>query len=456
MPDGSSMQEMLGESNELQIFSGGAIAVNTEDMRAVAVQLDAVGSTLGDAVASLHRAWEAVDAAPTLRTRVDAGSFWDCTTRLDRTRDAGQDYASRVRLMADAFEYADLRARRETLGVGFPADLQKRLDLLASDSQVTEEADRWLGIWDGNRYSGGEVAGDAAPWASAVLPALLGSGPGGFLAGFLPVAIGAGVELVRALGMGAVGPGERLIETGVQVSLERTVNLDRSAGPVRPPSGTRAAFERTRENGGDQQIRIDKYTMPDGTTQYQVFIDGTEDKLNGDDNPWDMRSNIDMYSYRHVSASYEAVRQAMADAGIEQGDTIDIVGYSQGGMIGSFLAAGGDFDVRSLTTFGNPTPPALGERTLVAELRNTNDLVGGALSANGSAGMTGSKDSFVAMRDTGSHTVIGAHLDEAYLRTAELVDDSGDPRSEALQARWGELNAATKVESFSYRAHEKA
>ncbi|MFC4138132.1 MULTISPECIES: hypothetical protein [unclassified Microbacterium] len=447
--------EVIAERAELQIFSGGAIAVDTQDMRVVAVQLDAVSSALGAAVAALRRAWASVADAPSLRTRADAGALWDSVARLDRTHSDAQEHAMRVRLMADAFEYADLRARQEAAGADFPVDLRRRLDMLASDPRVAEEAGAWLRAWEGNRYSGSEIAADTASWAWWLFPMVLG-GPLGFLtAGAVTGGLGWGSEYAKQRGLGTIEPGERLTGRAPTVALERIVTLDPTAASVRPPKGTKEAFRRLRDNGEDQQVRIDRYTMPDGTAQYQVFIDGTDDGLNLNDSPWDMKSNVDMYLHRHMSASYEAVRQAMADAGIKSGDTIDIVGYSQGGLIGTFLAAEGDFDVRTLTTYGSPTTVALGARTLVAELRNTNEVVGGALSSNGSAGMTGSKDSFIAMRDTASSTVVGGHLPSSYEHTAELVDDSGDPRVEALRERWGELDAATKVESFAYRAHEK-
>ncbi|UJP09657.1 ESX-1 secretion-associated protein [Microbacterium sp. KUDC0406] len=446
--------EVLAERSELQIHSGGAIAVDTDDMRSVAVQLDAVASGLGTVTAALSRAWHAVSTSPGIRARIDVGGFGDRATHLDQVRDDVVDHADRVRLMADAFEYADLRARRVSAGVDLPAELQSRLEALASDPRVMTEAEMWLQIWEDNRYSGADAARDAAGWTS-LLPWIFGLPLGALSAIGVPAALAWGSEHAKRRSLGTIEPGERLTGAAPAVMLEKTVTLDRTAARIRPPSGTAEAFARVRDGDRNQHVRIDKYTMADGTAQYQVFIDGTDAMLNTGDSPWNMRSNSDMYLDRRVSASYEAVRQAVADSGIRPGDTIDIVGYSQGGMIGSFLAADGDYDVRSLTTFGSPTTVALGARTLVAELRNTNELVGGALSAGGSAGTTGSKDSFVAMRDTGSHTVVGAHLPGAYERTAELVDGSGDPRVEALQECWNELDAATNVESFSYRAHEK-
>ncbi|REJ04110.1 hypothetical protein DY023_17555 [Microbacterium bovistercoris] len=450
----------LPKGDGLQIMSGGAIAVDTEDMRAAAVQLDAVATSLGGATDALRRAWQAVDTASGLR--INGSSFGTCAVQVEREQEAVVRLGEDIRRMADIFEYVDLCARRESLAVNFPSEaaaLQERIDtLLASDPAITEGVDEWLRVWEQNRYSGAEVTADAlrmSPFLSAALGTVLmplGLQLVGHAAGIrLPQLLGWVPEEAKRRGLGTIEPGERLTGRGPAVEVDKTV---RSA-PSGPPAGTRAAFERLRGNKGGQQVRIDKYAMPDGSSQYQVFIDGTDDPLDTSDSPWDMTSNVDMYLKREASASYEAVELAMAEAGIEAGDTIDIVGYSQGAMIGSFLAAEGVYDVRTLTTFGNPTPVALGERTLVADIRHTDDLVGGALSAGGSAGTTGSSDSFVAVREADALLpVIGSHFPSAYEETAGLLDASGDPRPEALQQRWNELNAATKVESFSYRARE--
>ena len=168
-----------------------------------------------------------------------------------------------------------------------------------------------------------------------------------------------------------------------------------------------------------------------------------------------MKSNVELYTGTR-SASYQATVDALTAAGAGAGDRVDVVAYSQGGMIAAHLAMESEFEVTTEITVGSPEEPTLHDDQTLVQLRNTDDAVSG-LAAGGSAEGTGSADSFTATRvgdpDDGPQDLsLRPHSLESYLETARLVDASSDPRAEAFRGYWDELDTAVAIERTEYRA----
>jgi len=75
----------------------------------------------------------------------------------------------------------------------------------------------------------------------------------------------------------------------------------------------------------------------------------------------------------------------------------------------------------------------------------------------GSPGGTGSPDSFTAERvgdpvEGLQDLTLEPHMLDTYVETAEMVEESGDPRVDGLDGLWNELGQATSVTSTDYRA----
>jgi hypothetical protein len=140
----------------------------------------------------------------------------------------------------------------------------------------------------------------------------------------------------------------------------------------------------------DAQVKVEKYTFEDGTAHYVAYIKGTQSGLYGASEPWDMKSNAELYTGQ-VSASYQATLDALHQAGAEAGDVVDVYAHSQGAMVGSYLAMGDEFDVQMLVTAGSPVQPTLRDDQLLIQLRHTDDVVN-ALAGGGSQGGTGSPE----------------------------------------------------------------
>ena len=62
-------------------------------------------------------------------------------------------------------------------------------------------------------------------------------------------------------------------------------------------------------------MRVERYAMPGGGSQAAVYIAGTQTISGGSGDPFDMRSNLELYGGER-SASLESVELALREAGV--------------------------------------------------------------------------------------------------------------------------------------------
>lgn len=419
----------------LEIGHGGAIAVDTGQLRDVGSRMRGVAERYEDARSAVVRAQEVILSAPAACPQVDVNALAASAERLGALGVELLDACIGTELMADAFEVVELRAEIEALALtdaAAAAAAEARLEQLVSgDERVGAMAEWLVAGWEDRRFHGTGRQFDAGGLLSPL-----------FLAGaFIGVATGLGAVVAGAPLKGRPDP---IRVTPVKASTPAAPqNL---AGALRRmPSST-------------AQVAVEKYTMADGGTRFVTYIAGTRNGApweGGKEEPWDMKSNVELYQ-GHTSASYQATLDALTEAGAEPGDRVDVVAYSQGGMIAAHLATESPYDVGMQVTAGSPQQPSLGHDQTLIQLRHSDDLVSN-LAAGGSAAGTGSADSFTATRvgdpRAGLQDVaLRAHALETYIDTAEMVDASDDPRAEALDAYWAELATAVEIERTEYRA----
>jgi pimeloyl-ACP methyl ester carboxylesterase len=222
---------------------------------------------------------------------------------------------------------------------------------------------------------------------------------------------------------------------------------------VPAPTGLQEIAQRM--PGGASRVRVERYTMTDGSRQFAVYVAGTRSAAVGGADPWDQRSNAELYVGR-ASASYEATEAALAAAGARPGDVVHAFGHSQGAMITAHLALEGGYDTRTLVAFGSPVEADVGSATLSVAVRHTDDpVVAGA--GGGHIAPVGSPGSFVVEREfdpeSGPHdAALPAHHMSAYAQTASMADASGDPRVAGIRGALSELSGAVEVEVTEYAA----
>lgn len=415
-------------SDDLDIRSGGLVAVDTDTLRAAAGHLrasaaacDAIGETLQRAQRVLERAdvW----------LYPPAGSATDAAVRARRL-------AGDLDTMADTYEYAELRAQAriaETAGDdALAGELRTRMAaLLQDDAGIATRL-----FWDELAWYGADRLALMDQYDVTIGPQL------GLEALIWPLA-----GLIQAIGRGTVKRGAGLAPAPGSVEV-------RQVGGSRTSAPTSVAQLTDRIPAGDARVRVDRFTMPDGSRRFTVYIAGTSD--GGEDEAWDWDSNLDMYLRRSDAASYQAVRAALADAGAETGDVVSPVGYSQGGLVATFLAMSGDYEVSLVVTAGSPVQGDFGGDTLGVALRHRDDPVA-ALAGGGFAQGVGAEGSITVSREIpgkllGGDDPIEPHLIEHYRETARMLDVSSDPRVDGVRSRLEDYADATSVESFVYEA----
>jgi hypothetical protein len=420
-------------SDDLDIRSGGAIAVDTMRLRAGADGYAQVGARLAD----LHRtSWhEAVRLTAQPGLGRSAARAWAIAWRLQKAADDADTLADRLSHLAAVYEIVELEVARRASDGAEAERIEARLrELISADPAAATDAQRVEGDWQARGIA--TIAGQYAPLGLVLglsgVPAVAGAARG---AGLLIERAGAGTIPRDAVLAGAAQP----------------VHIRRVAGgqSVAPPATLAEAASRFPR--GEARVRIEKYALPGGSSSFALYVAGTNTG-GGKREAWDWSSNVELYSGRR-SASFDATAAALRAAGAKPGDAIYEFGHSQGGMIVGRLALEGGYDARAVVTFGSPTEAQVDAGTLSVQLRHTDDPVA-ALAGGGAAARVGAPDSVVVERVAGSPIGTGdplkAHHLDTYAQTAGMFDRSDDPRAGALRARLDELRGAGPAETFEF------
>ena len=425
---------MATDDDALDIRSGGIVAVDTESrgdasarLRLVAGEADGIREALAKASRTLLYAGVAI------RTPEDEAA--DAAARARRLADD-------LTTMADTYEVAELVAAAEIARASGDAELEGML------------RGRALELVGENPVVLSRLAAAALDWRTQNASALsrqFGPGlPAGMTPGLDILAMFA-TGLVGLLGRGPVPRGERLTGEPAPVVVTPVAR-----GRTSPPTTLVQLVDRI--PAGDGRVRVERYTMPDGSARFVTYVAGSA--FDGpDDEAWDMASNLQLYEGEH-GASYDAVQTALVAAGAQPGDAVDFVGYSQGGMVASLLALQSEYDVALLVTFGDPVQADVPDNTLSVAVRHDDDLVS-TLAGGGYAAGVGAEGSFVASRETSGSALtgdgaFGPHGLDAYRDTASLLDGSPDPRMDAVRGRLAPLSEATSVAATVYGASRDA
>jgi len=418
-------------TDEIEIRSGGAIAVDTGSLYEVAGHLVRLGASLDAAADHVRRARARLALA-----RAPTADVLRAATRAEALAESARELARGARDAAAVYELVEAGVRRELVAAGGDAAgaaaLGRRIAELeaahpgAADAaaRARREAD---GGWDDEllrqTFEGAQPLG---PMALGAVAAVVG-------------ASGA----VRGLGLGRVPRDAVLAGT----ASEPAMRVSRRA-PTAPPASLADLADRV--PGGDDRVRVDRYAMPDGSRRFVVYVAGTNAFAGA--SPWDMPSNLRLYTGRDAD-SRVAAEAALRDAGARRGDVVYSVGHSQGGMIAGRVALEGGYDVRALVTFGSPVEADVGEGTTSVQFRHRDDPVA-FLAGGGGPLPVGAGESFVVERtvDPGGSILdlaLDSHGMAEYAASARLADASGDPRVARLRELLAEL-APAHGEAVSY------
>ncbi len=151
-----------------------------------------------------------------------------------------------------------------------------------------------------------------------------------------------------------------------------------------------------------------------------------------------MTSNV--YGVAGLSAgSLRAVEDAMTDAGIGSDDEVQVIGFSQGGLIATLVAASPDWNVVQAATYGAPAGNiALPDGVAGIAVRNTDDfipaLAGPQLDHHL---MQIEREAFAGDTPPPTGVAAPAHQRFSYEATADAIDDA---QSQAITTQLTQLN----------------
>lgn len=420
-------------SSGIDIGSGGAISVDPDALREVAARMAGLLGDLGDASEAVRVAHRIIVETPGLSGEIDTVALWASGDAAEQMRVECEKAVTGTRLMADVYEYTDLRAEADALALHDRAAadaMYLRLEELEkSTPRIADLSAMLVMAWQDRRFEG------------------LGNQ---FLPGQLGLLFGAAGFVGANVGLGKVWPGRLLTGTGGRVQICPVKTSSPTGAPLDIPD----AFLRMPQTPG-AQVAVEKYTMADDSTKYVVYLKGTQSVGSGGAEPWDMKSNVELYT-GEMSASYQATLDALDAAGARPGDEVDVVAHSQSGMIAAYLSMESEFDVQVQITAGSPVEPTLDDDQILVQFRHTDDVVN-SLAGGGSAGATGAPGSFTVTRVGDpiagpQDLLLNTHMLESYIETAELAEESGDPRVESLGSFWADLNKAVEIERTEYHA----
>jgi pimeloyl-ACP methyl ester carboxylesterase len=166
------------------------------------------------------------------------------------------------------------------------------------------------------------------------------------------------------------------------------------------------------------QVSIHEYRMPDGTTRFQVFVDGTQEHgLDGFANVENAASTP-----RALQGSDARVAEAMEAAGIGPDDPVDMFGYSQGAAAVANVAATGRFNVESALLVAGPVASAeLPPEVAVLSVAHEGDLVA---ATDGIADGDGPTPIPIESDEGHGTGALARHSRDEYIETLDTTDDS--------------------------------
>lgn len=452
-------------SDDLTIRGGGVVAVATEDH----LLLGALLLELGEACASWADRVESVSTddvslvpvGPTIVPQADAGAGSGAAAKAATSLRRASDDASRLggHLIVGAEQYGELERMVQSLftftggaaGWVLGASPLIPLGVLAAVGEVTLIRTVFrgvLGLLSSDLQDGFDEV-------SAKTARELMSSPA-FVALVRGVVSGSDEFMISAFGLPAMLDANRLSEEGITgvafaaaVALRgvdraglltpaapvRTVEVKAQGAPapLKPPTRYEDLVERMPHGGaGSPQIRIERYEDASGADQWIVWSGGTIETgfPETSTEPFDNRSNVNAVAGLEAESA-EATLQAMRLAGIPDGASVLHVGYSQGGIIASRIAASGTYD-SSVVTFGSPVESVdFADDLPRTHVEHTEDVIP-ALSGERRDSLNGGTVVQRSLYDGGPPPAgddpLPAHNLDRYRETARLIDQSSEER----------------------------
>ena len=271
-------------SEDVEIRSGGAVAVDTVSLRSaatgfqlLAADLEEIGHLVGAAARGV------VDVS-----RSDLGASYAIEMVRRRIVSASDTAIGMVDALLEAaavYEIVELDAERAAAQAAGDATTTARIDARLEVLVRAHPAAQGRALREAFRHDVG-WSGDLARQAPGVLGWLVP----GFHAAAIPLAWSL-QRMIGAVGRGTVPAESRLRGRPADVTVARVA----ASGPSTAPRSLADAAARV-PGGAAARVRVERYTMGDGSRQFAVYVAGTQTWAANTRDPFDMASNVELYS----------------------------------------------------------------------------------------------------------------------------------------------------------------
>lgn len=322
----------------------GALTVNTDDMLAARNVLAGLSTGIGAVWRTLEHAHHVAEAMS----------------------------AERPATAASVMAFIDQADAQSRAVIGTLNDMRQAMEASAEyyAAADSEARCRWVGA-----ASARGLAGAAGKFGGSVTTGNYG----------VVVADEAGNHAFTANQWGAEQPQERTAEHVARAAAA----LGSAAHEYDVPDGARSSADVLRSLDGISRdedagrVVIEEHvSVVDGreVRSWTVVLQGTQNWDPVSSNPQDLQTNLQAVGGLR-SEQLDAVKAAMEMAGIGQGEAVELVGHSQGGIIGAQLACDAAFAskyaIANVTTAGSPIAGHAPRGTPVLALENDRDIVPG-------------------------------------------------------------------------------
>jgi hypothetical protein len=242
-----------------------------------------------------------------------------------------------------------------------------------------------------------------------------------------------GVEAAAATMLVAGRPLGLIRESAVSVERIATQNA------ANAPSGSVERLSRVPEGN---QVRIERYDAAGEPPRFVVYVGPTETfSPIAAGEPWDLTSNVVGVAGLDAG-SLRATELAMHDAGIRSDHEVQFIGFSQGGLVATRLAASGAWNATGLETYGAPAGGiALPEGLAGMAIRNSDDFIPALAGPQLDHHLLQvERRAFADGSPIPTTEPAPAHQREAYVATATVVDAA---RSTAVRDQIAAMDAFT-------------
>ncbi len=436
--------------SEVEIGSGGRIAVSVPLLREQAGVLNTVRARLENVAESLAAAGRELSVIG------ETGAFAACDSARTLV-DRGEALCSGLGQAADTYEYAEWMATAEAHQV---ADVAKARALEqelaradAADPEGFARAQRLFNGQEGDPLSvvGRELLADGTtPFALLAVLLARTNQPGSWgqtrSVSVIPASAGL---LSSALRLASAQPAIRAgrVEPGVVSPVDTDADVAAThvgERAIEPHALNLAGMLDTLPAGAD--LSVTSYEFEAGR-EHIIAIGGTENWWPvGSDDVLDLDSNLELF-FAQESALRAAVAQAVADAGVLPTEPVTVVGYSQGAMGALAEASDQRLNVGEVITLGSPQDHWLPERVRHVDLAHLSDPVAALAVGGWATSGLGRRD--VTVRGAGGHGL------GTYRETARKADASGDPRIRQLHDDWQRFGDAKTAVRREYELERK-